>query len=635
MLNHTFKKIRYLAFPLITVLGVLIVIDILAIAGISFYVEQYIGIYLSMVLFGAYISKPYKKGADFTAVDAALAILSLSCGLYLTIFYRSISLSMGVPTAARILFGIVAILLILEALRRSIGLSLTIVCAVFLVYTYFGSHLSGTLHAKQWASLGKMVNYIYINPNCIMYMLKFGAGVGVAFIFFGQILLHYGGGKSFIDFALLFCGRSQGGSAKTAVISSALVGTITGAPMTNVLRTGSVTIPMMKEAGYPPHEAGAVEAVASSGGQIMPPVMGIAAFIMAETLGVSYSRVALAALIPAILFYLATFVQVHMDAGKLHLKLIPEEMLPKPKQALKNGWHIIPPITLLLVLLFGIGYSTSKSAVVAGAAALGFLAIKRVNRIGFFKNFIGALRECGGMIIDIGIVMAGAGLIVGCVNGSGLAFNLSYALTNLGDNNLFLLLVLSAVASLILGMGVPSVAAYSLVATLVAPTVVSFGIPAMAAHLFVFYFAVIANITPPVAVACFAAAPLAGSNPNKVGITAFRLAIAAYVIPFAMCYNPELIMQGAPLNILFTFLLTAYSLFCMCVALSGYWHKKLHILVRLATIMTAIVVLWPTSHLINLAACVVDTMILLPNIRLSVQAGVEKRAKKKISAAGL
>jgi len=628
MYNKLFEKLRWYCYPLIAVIGLLIIIDVPAYFKISLYTEQYLGIYLAMILFGTFISNPYRKGADFSVIDLVLAVLSLPAGLYLTVRYPYIAVNMGTITPARTICGLIAILLILEALRRSMGISLVIVCSVFLIYTKFGEFLPGVLHCRPF-TIGKMVSYIYVDPNSLMYMLSFGCTVGVAFIFFGQILLHYGGGKSFIDFALLFCGKAQGGSAKTAVVASSLVGTITGAPMSNVLLTGSVTIPMMKEAGYPPAMAGAVEAVASSGGQIMPPVMGIAAFIIAETLGVSYSEVALAALIPALLFYFATFVQVHMEAGKLNLKKIPVSQLPKPKEAWSRGWFIIPPIVVLLVCMFNLALPAAISAIIAGAVALPCLAAKRENRSHFLPQLIGALRECGDLMIGIGVVMAMAGLVVGCINASGLAFNLSLALTRLGANNVLFLLVCAAVASLILGMGMPSVAAYSLVAILVAPSLIEFGIPAMAAHLFVFYFSVISNITPPVAVSCFAAAPLAGANPTKVGTTAFRLAIAAYIVPFVFCFEPSLIMIGSVSDIFINLILCGYAIFGVCIALAGYWQRNVPMALRLALGAVSAVILWPSSLLINLCGAVVLTVILFPDMKMSFQKARERRLSKQ------
>lgn len=628
MFNKLFEKLRWWSYPVIAVIGLLIIIDVPAYFKISLYTEQYLGIYLTMILFGNFISNPYKKGADFNAVDLILALLSLPAGLYLTFQYPYIAVNMGVVTVGRTICGAIAILLILEALRRSMGVSLVIVCSVFLLYTKFGEFLPGMLNCRPF-TISKLVSYIYVDPNSLMYMLSFGCTVGVAFIFFGQVLLHYGGGKSFIDFAMLFCGKSQGGSAKTAVVASSLVGTITGAPMSNVLLTGSVTIPMMKEAGYPPAMAGAVEAVASSGGQIMPPVMGIAAFIIAETLGVAYSEVALAALIPAVLFYLATFVQVHMEAGKLNLKKIPPDQLPKPKQALRDGWFIIPPIVVLLVCMFNLALPAAISAIIAGVVALGCLALKKENREHFLSQFVGALRECGDLMIGIGVVMAMAGIVVGCINASGLAFNLSLALTRLGANNVLFLLVCAAVASLILGMGMPSVAAYSLVAILVAPSLIEFGIPAMAAHLFVFYFSVVSNITPPVAVSCFAAAPLAGANPTKVGTTAFRLAIAAYIVPFVFCFQPSLIMVGSVSTIIIDSALCAYAIFGVCIALAGYWQRNVPMVVRLAICAICAVILWPTALVINLCGAIALTVLLFPDIKLSVQNMRNRRSARQ------
>jgi TRAP transporter 4TM/12TM fusion protein len=617
-LNKLFEKLRDYSFPCIAAVSLLIIIDVPAYFRYAMYTEQYLGIYLAMLLAGTFLHVPYKKGADFTAIDLVLAVLSLAAGLYVTFHYPKIAVQMGRLSTDRTVFGILSILLILEALRRSMGFALPIICLSFLLYVKFGSNLNGVLAARPF-TLARMVNYIFLDPNSLMYMLTFGATVGVAFIFFGQVLLHYGGGKAFIDFALLFCGRSQGGSAKTAIVASGLVGTITGAPMSNVLLTGSVTIPMMKSAGYPPHMAGAVEAVASSGGQIMPPVMGIAAFIIAETLGVPYAKVALAALIPAILFYFATFVQVHMDAAKFNLKRIPPEQLPKPGAAIRDGWFIVPPIAILLICMFVIMLPAAMSAIIAGAAGVPCMLIKPENRKGFWRKLIGAFRECGELILGIGVIMASAGLIVGCINASGLAFNLSLALVRLGQSNVLLLLLCAALASLVLGMGMPSVAAYSLVAVLVAPSLEAFGISKMASHMFVFYFSVISNITPPVAVSCFAAAPLAGANPTKVGFTSFRLAIAAYIVPFVFCFQPSIILEGPLSSILEETALCAYAIFAVCIALSGYWHAPVAMWRRVSLVAISAVILWPTGLLVNLAGVAALTAMLFPNIRMSFE----------------
>jgi TRAP transporter 4TM/12TM fusion protein len=385
---------------------------------------------------------------------------------------------------------------------------------------------------------------------------------------------------------------------------------------------------MMTSAGYPAHMAGAIEAVGSSGGQIMPPVMGVAAFIIAETLGVPYAKVAMAALIPALLFYFAIFVQVHMDAAKLKLKKIPEDQLPSPGAALRDGWFIIPPIIVLLVCMFGLVLPAAMSAMIAGVAAIPCMLLKPENRKGFWSKLVETFRECGELILGIGVVMASAGLIVGCINASGLAFNMSLSLISLGQGNVLLLLISAAVASLILGMGMPSVAAYSLVAILVAPSLESFGMSKMAAHLFVFYFSVISNITPPVAVSCFAAAPLAGANPTKVGITSFRLAIAAYIVPFVFCFQTPLILEGPIVSILIDTAFCVIAIFAVSIALSGYWQRPVSTWQKLSIAVFATVILWPTSLLVNLVGVALLIVMLFPNIKMSWESRKQETEKR-------
>lgn len=617
-IDQLFRNIRKPIYIIIAITGVCTIIDIPSYFNIALFTEQYLGIYLTLILLGTFISIPASKGKSFGTFDLVISIIALPVGFFITVYYPAISLTLGAASLNRTILGTLAILLIIEALRRSMGVSLTIIVSIFLIYTKFASYLPGIFHGR-FFTLTKMVNYIYLDPNSLLYMLTFGATVGVAFIFFGQILLHYGGGKTFIDFALLLTGKSKGGSAKTAVVSSSLVGTITGAPMSNVLLTGSVTIPMMKEAGYKPKIAAAVESVASSGGQIMPPVMGIAAFIMAETLGIPYLEVAIAAIIPALLFYFAIFIQIHMEANKYNLKKIDPKQLVKPKRVLKDGWYIIPSIIILLIFLFFLAFPPAISAVVSGLSALPFLALKSEYRKGFFKRLFEALEESGKLIVNIGVVMAAAGLIVGSINASGLAFNLSMSLTSLGEGNVFLLLIAAAISALILGMGMPSVAAYALVSILVAPSLVDFGILPMAAHLFVFYFAVISNITPPVAVSCFAAAPLAGANPTETGFAAFKLGIAAYIAPFIFCFNPALILVGTPIKIITSIFFVSAGIFALSVALAGYFTDYIPMSKRVIIIAICIPIFLPTHFLINIIGIIALFFVLFPYMKNSIE----------------
>jgi TRAP transporter 4TM/12TM fusion protein len=354
------------------------------------------------------------------------------------------------------------------------------------------------------------------------------------------------------------------------VVASSLVGTVSGGPVTNVMLTGSFTIPMMKQAGYQPAIAAAIESVASTGGQIMPPIMGIAAFIIAEFVGIPYAEVALAALIPAILYYIALFIQVDLEAAKQGLRGLPAGDIPLLWPILRKGWMYLPPLVFLVWLLFGIGYHPSTVGVLSAFVALAMVPLMKEARARFFRGLLEVLEGTGRILLDLTVVLAGAGLVVGVMAISGLGSNLSMALIQAGGGNLLLLLVLTAAVCVVLGMGMPSVAAYALVAVFVGPALTQTGIPPLAAHLFIFYFAILSNFTPPVAIAAFAAAAL-----TRTGFQAMRLGILAYIVPFLFVFSPTLIFRGAPVAIAIAFATAACGAWLLGVALSGYLFEHL------------------------------------------------------------
>jgi TRAP transporter 4TM/12TM fusion protein len=487
----------------------------------------------------------------------------------------------------RMIVGSIAVLLILEAARRLIGLTLVIIAIVALLYGNFSEYLPGFL-AGQPLTWGRLVNYLYLDPNSILGMLSLAATVGFGFVFFGQVLLKFGGGDALTNLALLFFGRTRGGSAKAAVVGSSLVGTVTGAPMSNVYLTGTITIPLMIRSGYSPRMAGAVEAVASTGGQIMPPVMGIAAFIIAERLGVPYAEIALAALIPAILYYLTIFVQVDLEAGKNNLRGLQGDELPNFKETMKEIWPVLPVLAVLIYTIFIIRLSPAVAAAITGILAIPILSVRKKNREGFKERFIKVFEETGLVCLDVASALAIAGLVVGVISVSGLGFTLGSIMAEIGESSLVLLLVAAAVGSTILGMGMPSVAAYALVAVLVAPALAEYGINEIAAHLFIFYFSIISNFTPPIALAVFAAASIARSNPMSTGWTATRLGILAYIVPFLFVYSPSLILQGTWLEIILSLITAIIGTIILGTGLVGYLFAPLSPLYRVAAIISGI-----------------------------------------------
>ncbi|WP_408007957.1 TRAP transporter permease [Pseudalkalibacillus sp. A8] len=605
----------------ITVVGLLYILGIHQKIGISLYAEQYIGLFLGLFLSAIYISVPAFKRSPRHRVpwyDWILAALGLSAGLYLLIFYPQIVINMGTVTNERLTMSVIAILLILEGIRRVLGKGLLIVVLVFLAYGFFAPYFPGIFRGTA-TPVDQLFNYMYLDSNSLLSLLNIAATIALSFIFFGQILLLFGGAEILNNLAISAFGRYRGGPAKASILGSSLVGTITGGPVANVILTGNVTIPLMKKNGYSSSEAGAVESVSSTGGQIMPPVMGIAAFIIAETLGVPYADIALAALVPALMFYICLFFQVDFIAGRKGVKRLRKENLPVFKEVMKKGWMIIPIMGSLIYFLFFVGFSPAISGLYASVVAVFFLSLDRLVRKKIFKLIPRILVDTGKVMLEIGIVLAAAGLVVGITGITGLGFNLGIMLTSLAEYGLFVLLVISAIVSIILGMGMPSVAAYALVSVLVAPTIVDLGVDPISAHLFVFYFSIVSNFTPPVAMACFTAAPIAKENPNKIASQAIRLGIIGYLVPFLFVYAPELLIRTEPIvpwtETLMTILTTIFACYLLAMALEGFLFQRLSSIKRV--IVTALAIglflpysIWEYSWIINNLSLLVSVLFL-------------------------
>jgi len=615
--NRYLQTFINIVLALIPIIGVLFLLGIHQRLGLSLYAEQYIGLFLGLILFCIFLTvpatkrSPRKKAAWY---DWILALLGLNTGLYIAIYYPKVVLTMGTITTNRLILSVIAIVLILEAIRRVLGKGLLIVVLVFLFYGYFAPYFPGILKGSHTPA-DQLFNYMYLDASSLLSLLKIAATTALSFILFGQILLKFGGGDILNDIAISAFGRFRGGPAKGSIVGSSLVGTITGGPVANVILTGNVTIPLMKRTGYSAAEAGAIESVASTGGSIMPPIMGVAAFIIAETLGIPYGEVALAALVPALLYYFCLFFQVDFMAGRKGIARLSKEEIPVFGQVIKKGWMIIPTIGSLIYFLFFKGYSPEMSGLYASVIAIVFLSFQKPIRQKLSRLFAATFRDTGKTMLDIGIVLSAAGLIVGITGITGLGFNLGLILTEFANYGLFILLLLSAIVAIILGMGMPSVAAYALVAVLVAPTLVELGIDPLAAHLFVFYFSIISNFTPPVAMACFAASPIAKEHPNKIGFVAMRLGVVAYIIPFLFVYAPELLIRTknpAPwwesAISVFTALLACYLL---AMAFEGYLFRKLNLMKRIVVTIMAVCLfipysVWQYSWLVNLLAVILS-----------------------------
>lgn len=472
--------------------------------------------------------------------DWVLMLIGITVSAYIIIDYENIVFRGGMPTTLDTVMGIVAVLLVLEATRRAVGISLSIVAAVFLLYAHFGPYMPGVL-AHRGYSITRIAEHMYLTTEGIFGLpLSVSSTFVILFVIFGAFLEVTGAGHFFIQSALALFGRSPGGPAKAAVIASGVLGTINGSSVANVVTTGSFTIPLMKKVGFKPHVAGGVEVAASSSGQYMPPIMGAAAFIMAEMTGIPYITIAIAAAIPALLDYTAIFTMVHLESKKSGIQGLSEEELPNFWQTFRNGWHLLLPIVAIVALLLQ-GYTPMRAAFLGILVVMVASWLKSWTRIGW-KDILLALEKGARNAVGIAIACATAGLIVGTITLTGLGLRMTSIVVSIAGNNLYIALGLTIIGSLVLGLAMPTTAKYIIVATIVAPILQEFGVPLLAAHLFVFYYACLADDTPPVGVAAYAAAAVARSDPWKTGWMGFKFDISGLFIPIIFVTAPALLL---------------------------------------------------------------------------------------------
>ena len=561
------------------------------------YQEQFISAALGVALFIAFGGQTERgpfSAARMVLARFAPAALGLAAGLWLCVRYPVLQADVIGNETEAIVLATVLLVLSLEACRRSAGSVLTIVFGVFFAWALFGYLLPGMLATKQ-VSLARLLPYLALDTSSMLgQSLMIAATTVLVFMFFGRILQNCGGAEFFTDISTAMFGRYRGGTGKVEVVASALFGTISGSAVANVMSTGIITIPNMKKAGYTPQTAGAVEAVSSTGGQIMPPVMGAAAFLMAENLQVRYAEVALAALIPSLLFYVSIFVQVDLEAARRKIGGIDPTELPRSGDVFRRGWFFLIPFVVLFALM-GTTDVQAEPAVLLGVAAMLPFAFwqgyggKRLSLLGMTE----ALTATGRDAVDIIVICAVAGAVIGLLNISGLSLSLSLALAKLGEGNVMLLLVAVAVMCLILGMGLPTTGVYLLVAVIAAPSLVQLGVPPLAAHMFVFFFGCLSMITPPVAMAAFAAAHIAQTSPVKVAMTACRLGWPAFAVPFVFVFSPGLLMGGGPLVVVVSLVAACAGVWMGSAAFAGHLANPLSALSRMVAMLSAALLLYP------------------------------------------
>ena len=562
--------------------------------GIGFYTEQFLTICLGLTLALAYIadtSRP-RNVLDWAAVIASLAL----CG-YVALRYEHLTLDAAFLPLDTLLVSILLIVLIMEASRRTNGWGFVSMIAGIAVYVYISPHLPGDFQTR-YVSPARMITYLGLDLNgAIGNILQVAVLVVIPFTILGQVLARTGGADFFADISMAAMGHFRGGAAKIAVVGSALFGMISGSAVSNVLAVGIVTIPTMVKSGFTPHRSAAIESVGSTGGQLMPPVMGASAFIMAEFLQVPYGSVCIAAAIPAVLYYLCLFFHVDLEAAKHKIGAAKIAEAPAVSEVLKSGWHFLVPIAFLVFALMypELSNLTPEKAAIYSTAILIVLAMifgYRGKRLGVL-DMLKAIMETGRVSLDIILIGAAAGIMVGIMSISGLAFSMTIQLLTLAAGNVFLLLILIAVLAFILGIGLPTVSVYILTATLLAPALVKLGVTPMAAHMFVMYNGILSMITPPVAFAAYAAANIARTDGWTTGWIACVVGWSTFILPFLFVLTPSLLMDGSWTEIVLNFSRVTFGIWLGTIAAVGFSFARLNPIGRAIYAVISLAVVLP------------------------------------------
>ena len=573
-------------------------------------------LHVSMILILAFAMYPATKKASRKIIawyDYILIALSAAVPLYMWLDYFNIINRAGKPNSMDVIIGTLLTLLVLEATRRVCGMALPILGVIFILYSLMGTkqglipvNIPGIFLHRGY-TWQKLMSHFFANTEGI-----YGSSVNVAstyiflFIAFGEIMNKCGMGKFFNDIANALAGGSKGGPAKVAVVASGLLGMINGAAVAVVVTTGSFTIPLMKKTGYDNEFSGAIVATGSVGGQLMPPVMGAAAFIMAETLGIKYSTLLVSAIIPAVIYYMGILLQIQMRAEKMGMQGTPKDQLPKVGDVMKEYGHLAIPLVFLIYMLFFSG----KTVIMAAFYTILFtivVAQLRPNTRMSLNDIIDAMVASAKSTVSVAIACACVGIIVGVCSITGFALNMASTIIQIGGQSLMFTLMFTMVTCMILGMGLPSIPSYIITSTIAAPALVTLGIPPIAAHMFCFYFAMFANLTPPVALAAFAAAGIAGGSPMKTGWASVKLALAGFILPYMFVYNTELLLLDTPIAKGIQVAITAaIGVFLISVAVEGFLFRKVNAVLRILCFAGAYLLIDSglITDIIGIAICV-------------------------------
>lgn len=598
------RAIRYLRdglAGLLTVTAVAQAADLPSRLGYAYYTEQFLAVILGLGLALVFLlrrsgAKATGQGLAPSLLDLCLAALGLGLSLYIAYAYpRLVSQSMSLPADA-VITAVLLFALVLEGLRRSVGWTLVIVVMLVAGYGLIGHMVQGILETREVAP-ARMAVYLAFDPNGLFGVtLNVAATVVVAFVFFGQLLLRSGGADFFNDIAMSTMGHRRGGAAKISIVASALFGSISGVVVSNIVATGVVTIRLMIKSGFRRSTAAAVEAVASTGGQIAPPVMGAVAFLMADILQTSYSDIVVAAIVPALLYYVALFVQADLQAAKQGILPLEDEDIPPTRKVLKHGWVFALPFAAIVVTLFWLNQRAETAALWGGFAALLIgLFLGYANTRMTLRDLWHAAVEAGSSMTEIIMISAAAGFIIGVLNVTGLGFAVTFALVDLGQGSLFLLLLISAIVCLILGMGMPTVGVYLLLAVLVAPSLIETGVEPIAAHLFIFYLGMMSMVTPPIGIGAFFAAAIAKAPPMETALAAMRFGWTAYIIPFLFVFSPSLLLIGSPGEIILAVSTAILGVYAISAAFVGWLHGPAGPMRRVLTGLAGVALLLPAG----------------------------------------
>ncbi len=565
--------------------------------------------FLAVIVMMGFLIYPAKKGEVrpnyMPWYDIVLMILGTGSFFYFTFNVNEI-LNQGTRFQPyQIVIGIIGVVILMELTRRCVGIPILCVATFFIIYALF----FGLTNPNAWGRVVYFVrNLFYTKEGIFSTPINVCSKYIVVFIIFGAFLERTGISNFFIQLANGAAGKYAGGPAKVAVISSALCGMVSGSSVGNTVTTGSVTIPMMKDTGYKAEFAGAVEAAASTGGQIMPPIMGAAAFLMADFVGVPYSDILGRAVLPALLYFTGIFITVHLEAKRLGLSGIPKEQLPKFRTLLQKIYLLLP-LVLLVVWVSGNFMTMQRAASLAIVASIAVSLLDSENRITISK-FFDALEAGGKSTITVAAACGVAGIISGSITMTGLANELINAIITVANNHLIIALFLTMLCCIVLGMGVPTTANYCIMAATCAPILIRMGVPTLAAHFFVFYFGIVADITPPVALAAYAGSAIAKSNPMKTAFNASRLAIAVFIVPYVFCYSPALLMiDTTPLAVVQIVITSLIGIFSISAGLEGYLWRYMSIAIRIAMVIGGVMLIVPSlitdlAGLAVIAVCV-------------------------------